>query len=63
MEQLILVLIPLPLMVFWLWMFRDMMNNEYLSNREKNDWMLKFILLNVVAAGLYYVIEYKNRNL
>ncbi len=63
MQQLLLLVIPLPFVGFWFWMFRDMMNNPYLSEREKNDWLLKFILLNLAAAALYYVIEYRSRNL
>ncbi len=63
MVQPVLLFIPLPLLIFWLWMFRDMLNNEYLSSSEKNNWTMKFVLINIIAAGLYYFIEYKNRYL
>lgn len=63
MDQLMILMIPLPLVAFWFWMFRDMVKNDYLSPKEKNDWTLSFLLLNVVAAGLYYFIEYRNRYL
>ena len=59
------VLIPLaiivPLIAFWLWMFRDMTNNRYLLDNEKNTWTVLFIFLNVFAAVLYYVNVYRNR--
>lgn len=61
--QLIPMLIGLPLGIFWLWMFVDMTNNEYLSRDEKNNWFLMFILFNVFAAGWYYLQEYKDRHL
>jgi hypothetical protein len=63
MVQLILLIVPLPLVGFWFWMFRDLTNNDYLSSDEKNDWTVKFILLNVLAAFWYYLVEYRNRYL
>jgi hypothetical protein len=63
MLQLIPMLISLPLIGFWLWMFRDLAKNDYLPANSKNNWMLAFILLNVFAAGWYYFVEYRNRNL
>jgi hypothetical protein len=63
MVQLILLIVPLPLVGFWFWMFRDLTKNDYLSSDEKNDWTLKFILLNVLAAFWYYLVEYRNRYL
>ncbi|MGE5222013.1 MAG: hypothetical protein ACM3PY_06230 [Omnitrophica WOR_2 bacterium] len=73
MLPLIPLIISLPLIVFWLWMFRDMLNNEYLPDNPnapltwppstKYGWTLSFIFLNFIAAGLYYFIEYRNRYL
>jgi hypothetical protein len=63
MVQLIPMIISLPLVVFWIWMFRDLINNDYLPNDSKNNWLVAFILLNVFAAGWYYYVEYRNRNL
>ena len=31
------LLVPLPLVGFWAWMFRDMANSRYLSSGEKNN--------------------------
>ena len=65
------LMIVLPLLVFWLWMFRDMTKNDALSGNSaapltwppssKNDWLIWFIVLNVFAAAFYYVFEYRKR--
>lgn len=70
--ELIFVIIILPLIVFWLWMFRDMTNNDYLPDNlagsltwppsSKYSWMVFFIFMNVFAAAFYYVFEYKKRH-
>ena len=56
----------LPLIAFWLWMFNDMLKNDYLpglvTNDAKLDWMVAFILLNVFAAVIYYALVYRRRN-
>jgi amino acid transporter len=69
--QLISLICIIPLVVFWLWMFRDMTNNGYLPNNStapltwppssKYNWTLAFIFLNVFAAAFYYVYEYRKR--
>ncbi len=60
---LIVVLLPVPLFVFWLWMYRDMTNNDYLSVSERYNWTRYFVLLNLFAAFLYYLVEYRPRHL
>ena len=69
--QLISLLITLLLVVFWLWMFSEMMKNESLPGNSspaltwppssKYSWTLAFIFLNVFGAALYYVWEYRKR--
>ncbi len=59
--QLIIILLPVPLFAFWLWMFRDMINNDRLPGNSRNTWMLLFVFMNVFAAIWYYVAEYRNR--
>ncbi len=51
----------LPLIVIWLWMFWDMINNDNLPSSSKDYWMLAFIFLSVFAAVYYYVTEYRKR--
>ncbi len=46
---------------FWVWMVRDMINNDRLTSDEKNTWMWIFILLNVFGAAIYYGNVYRNR--
>ncbi len=61
MEWLIPWTIVLPLVGFWLWMFREMMNDPYLPSNAKYWWTMAFMFLNVFAAGLYYFTEYRDR--
>jgi amino acid transporter len=67
---LLLTLIPLLLLMFWAWMFSDMMKNDNLpscfitftkGSDPKFDWTVVFIFLSIVAAIFYYVNEYRNR--
>lgn len=59
--QLITLIAILPLIGFWAWMLRDMMNNDDLSPGEQQNWVLAFNLLNVFGAAIYYGAVYKNR--
>jgi len=70
MTQLILALLPLPLVVFWLWMFSDMTKNGNLppcfitvtNGRNPGvDWTMAFVFLNVFTACIYYITVYRNR--
>jgi Phospholipase_D-nuclease N-terminal len=61
-QFLIPLLIIIPLVIFWAWMFRDMMNNDSLPDDTKNTWTLLFVLLNVFGAGLYFINVYRDRN-
>ncbi len=60
MQWLPLVLI-IPVVIFWVWMFRDMLSNANLSNSAKSTWTVAFIFLNAFAAVFYYVYEYRSR--
>ena len=55
-----LVLI-IPVIIFWVWMFRDMLKNDSLSDTAKSTWTVAFIFLNAFAAVFYYVYEYRRR--
>ncbi len=65
---LIPLLVVLPLVAFYLWMFNDMLNNEHLgpppfvaspANDFRYNWTFDFILLNAFAAAIYFVNEYR----
>jgi hypothetical protein len=59
------LLIVVPLIAFWVWMFRDMLDTDGLpslvSRDAKSDWTFAFIFLNVFAAVLYYTQIYRNK--
>jgi hypothetical protein len=63
-------ILPLVLIVFWIWMFRDMLNNDRLPNGgplnkltsdPKSDWTIAFIFLNVFAAVFYFSLVYRHK--
>ena len=60
-QFLIPLVLILPLLAFWAWMFRDMLNNGSLPDTAKTSWTVAFIVLNVFAAVFYYVYEYRNK--
>jgi hypothetical protein len=69
MFSLLFLLIPIVLIVFWGWMYWEMMHNENLppcyftlTNRTniRYDWMFAFIFLSIFTAGYYFFTEYKN---
>lgn len=53
------MLLAIPLIGFWMWMFGEMNKNPYLTIREKYTWTLWFFIFNVVAAFWYYLVEYR----
>lgn len=61
--QLIPAFLGIPLIGFWLWMLVDLTNNTYLTKDAKNYWFLALVLLNVVGAFWYYMVEYRPRHL
>ncbi len=72
MAQLIAVLIPVALLVFWAWMFSAMTHNQVLpscfititnGNDPRTDWTLAFVLLNIITAVYYYVNVYRRQGM
>ncbi len=59
--QLLPLLLIIPVIIFWIWMFRDMLKNGNLSDTAKSTWTVAFIFLNAFAAVFYYVYEYRSR--
>ena len=60
--------VPIILVIFWLWMFWDMANNEdlptcYISltngRNIRFDWMFAFVFLSILTAGYYFFVEYR----
>jgi hypothetical protein len=63
---LISLIVILPLIAFWAWMLNDMLQNDrvpgLLTNDARLDWTVAFLLFNVFAAVVYYVLVYRQRN-
>lgn len=68
----VLAVIPVVvLLVFYVWMFREMVNDDALPPGTfgdvswppvtRTDWFLVFIVLNVFGAALYYSTRYRRR--
>ncbi|MGI8688473.1 MAG: hypothetical protein ACR2M3_07820 [Thermomicrobiales bacterium] len=64
-STLLIGLVPLvvviPLIVFWAFMFKDMLNNDNMPSIFKPYWMMAFVLLNIPAAIFYYYTVYRDR--
>ena len=67
----LIVILPLTLLLFWLWMFWDMSNNTHLpqcflsftgGSNPTVDWFVVFIFLSILAAMFYYVNVYRNKS-
>ncbi len=63
MLQFIPLILSLPLIGFWVTMFRDLTQNDYLSKNEKTTWYAYLLVLNVFGAFWYYLVEYRHRHL
>lgn len=75
-QAIIPLAIILPLLAFYLWMFRHMLNNDKLMSSPwmffgimtpdsslsnfRYQWTIAFVFMNVFAAALYYFSEYRN---
>ena len=55
------VTILIPLIIFWIWMFSDMINNQSIPRDSRSFWLIGFIFVGILTAGYYYFTEYKNR--
>jgi hypothetical protein len=69
MDRIILILIPLPLLAFWAWMFSEMTKMDRLPDcfvtftdgrDSRFDWTVAFVFLNVYTAAYYYSNVYRN---
>jgi len=71
MNQSVLLLIPLAVIVFWLWMFYHMLHNDDIPSvarptfawppEAKNQWLPFFIVLNVITALYYFFTEFARK--
>ncbi len=59
--SLVSLIVIVPLLIFWLWMFSAMLQNDDLPRDIKDQWTLWFVLLSIIAAGLYFTRVFRNR--
>jgi hypothetical protein len=60
MPSLLLLLLLIPLIGFWVWMVRDMMQNPYLTASQRTFWMVVLLFGNVFGAAIYYWYVYRS---
>ena len=58
---LILVSLGLLLMVFWIWMLIDAIQNKGLGEGEKIGWVLAIVFLHFIGSLLYFFIGHPKR--
>lgn len=58
---LILVPLGLLLMVFWIWMLIDAIQNKGLGEGEKIGWVLAIVFLHFIGSLLYFFIGHPKR--
>jgi hypothetical protein len=61
-QGLIIILVILPFLAFWAWMFTEMRANRDLPDNVKSNWSIAFIIFNIFAAVLYYNLVHRNRS-
>lgn len=56
------VLVAAPLIVFWLWMFAELVRNTSLPDKARYYWILAFLFTNVFAAIYYWATVYRDQS-
>jgi hypothetical protein len=54
-------IISLLIIVFWIWMLIDAIQNKGLTDGEKIGWVLAIVFLHIIGALLYYFIGHSKR--
>ena len=54
-------IIRLLIIVFWIWMLIDAIQNKGLTDGEKIGWVLAIVFLHIIGALLYYFIGHSKR--
>lgn len=61
MDPVPLTLALIPLLIFWMWMFWEMMRDERIVFPAKTYWALAFVVLNIFTAVYYYATFYRDK--
>jgi hypothetical protein len=59
--EIMILLVVLPLTIFWLWTLIDAIQNKGLDAAEKICWVLAIIFLQILGSILYYLIGHPKR--
>jgi hypothetical protein len=59
--EIILLLIMLPITLFWMWTLISAIQNKGLGDGEKIGWVLAILCLQIVGAVLYYYLGHPKR--
>jgi hypothetical protein len=54
-------IIALLVLIFWIWMLIDAIQNKGLTDGEKIGWVLAIVFLHIIGAILYYFIGHPKR--
>jgi Phospholipase_D-nuclease N-terminal len=54
-------IISVGIIVFWIWMLIDAIQNKGLTDGEKIGWVLAIVFLHIIGAILYYFIGHPKR--
>jgi hypothetical protein len=55
-------IIALLVLIFWIWMLIDAIQNKGLTDGEKIGWVLAIVFLHIIGALLYYFIGRSKRH-
>jgi hypothetical protein len=58
MNPLIPLIISIPFIAFWIWMFWDFTQNPYIPSNARVYWLIGFVFPNILTAGYYYFNQY-----
>jgi hypothetical protein len=53
--------IGVAILVFWIWMLIDAIQNKGLTDGEKVGWVLAIVFLHIIGSILYFFIGHPKR--
>jgi len=53
--------IAVGILIFWIWMLIDAIQNKGLSDGEKIGWVLAIVFLHIIGSILYFFIGHPKR--
>lgn len=54
--EIVLLLVVVPITLFWIWTLIDAIRNKGLSDGERVCWVLAILFLQILGSVLYYMI-------